>query len=245
MRHIVYIILIISLSGCAGMGANYDQPRDPYEKFNRSMYSFNQKLDSTIFNPISNFYKAITPEFVDRGLSNFFSNLNEIVVIVNDLLQFKITQAFSDIARFVVNSTVGLFGFMDVSTSLGLKKHREDFGQTLAKWGFGSGPYLVLPIFGPSTVRDAAGLGIDTLAVTPVTYIDTTAYRASVLALNFVDFKADLLSAERLLSEAALDEYEFTKSAYFNLRNNLINDRDMSSDGLDEELETIIVPESP
>ena len=227
LKVVVVLCLAMNLVACANLGSKGD-PRDPIEGFNRGVYSFNEKLDQSVVSRLAKFYQAITPDFVDQGISNFFSNINDIVVIINDVLQFKIGQAFSDLTRFVFNSTLGIGGLFDVSTNIGYTKHNEDFGQTLAKWGFGSGPYLVVPVLGPSTLRDIAGYAVASTMVSPLSYIDSTPQYMGVMALNYVDFKADLLSAERLMQEAAVDKYEFTKSAYLELRENLINDREDS-----------------
>ena len=227
LKVIAVLCLAMNLAACANLGSKGD-PRDPIEGFNRGMYTFNEKLDQAIINRLARFYQAITPDFVDQGISNFFSNINDIVVVINDILQFKIGQAISDITRFVFNSTFGLGGLIDVSTNIGFPKHNEDFGQTLARWGFGSGPYLVVPVLGPSTLRDAAGYAVASTVGSPLAYIDNTQQYMGVMTLNYVDFKADLLTAERLLGEAALDKYEFTKNAYFDRRDNLIHDRESS-----------------
>lgn len=231
-------LLVVCLNGCAHMDASSD-PRDPYEGFNRSVYHFNEVMDDKIFNPIGRAYKAVLPNLIDRGISNAFSNIADVAVIVNDILQLKIGQSVADIGRLVFNSTIGLLGFFDVSTRLDLPKHHEDFGQTLARWGFSAGPYLVIPLFGPATVRDAVGYGLDNSVLTPITYINDAAYQAGVLTLKYIDFKAGLLSANKLINEAALDKYEFTKNAYFNLRENLIHDRDGSLEEIDE---TVLTP---
>ena len=222
IRVFLLVSCVFSLGGCATTGSG--DPRDPFEGFNRGVYSFNQSVDKAIFDPIGKVYQAITPDFVDRGVTNFFSNLNDIAVVVNDLLQFKINQALSDATRFIFNSTIGIFGFFDVSSHMDLPKHDEDFGQTLATWGIGSGPYIVVPFFGPTTVRDATGFIVDRGVLNPVFYVDDDLLKASLLSLNYVDFKADLLSAKKLLGDAALDEYEFVKNAYFEKRQNQIND---------------------
>ena len=232
LKQCLCVLVFISVQGCATLGTG--DPRDPIENVNRSIFSFNEFMDEHLFDPVGNVYQTITPDFVDRGISNMFSNIKDISVIANDILQFKLGQAVSDIARFVFNSTIGLLGFFDVSTPMGLPKHYEDFGQTLAYWGLGSGPYLVLPFLGPSTVRDTAGYSVDTL-MNPVAYVGNDAHRAGIMALNYVDFKADLLSTGDLISEAALDEYEFTKNAYFEKRENLIHDREYSEPDFEEE----------
>jgi len=231
VRIMAVICLALNAGACARLGSKGD-PRDPFEGFNRSVYSFNAAMDKTIMNRISRFYQAITPDFVDQGVSNFFSNLNDVIVIINDVLQFKLGQAFSDLARLVFNSTIGIGGLIDVSTGMGYLKHNEDFGQTLATWGFGSGPYLVIPFLGPSTVRDGAGYLAATTYASPLAYINDTETYAGLLTLNYVDFKADVLSAQKLIGEAAIDEYEFTKNAYLQQRDNLINDRE--SGGLED-----------
>ena len=206
---------------CATTGGD---PRDPLEGFNRGVYSFNETMDDALFDPFAKVYQAITPEFLDRGITNIFSNLNDIAVVVNDLLQFKLQQALVDATRFIYNSTAGIGGFFDVSTPIGMPKNDEDFGQTLAHWGIGSGPYLMIPFFGPSTIRDAAGHAVDRGLLNPVFYIQDDALQAGLLSLNYLDFKADLVSARSLIAEAALDEYEFIKNAYFEKRASQISD---------------------
>ncbi len=229
---LVFVFTLLTLvSGCATTGAM--DSRDPFEGFNRGVFKFNQTMDDALFTPLGKFYQAITPGPVDKGVTNFFSNLGEIAVIANDLLQFKAGQAVSDAARFIFNSTIGLLGVIDVSTTMGLPKHDEDFGQTLAHWGVGSWPYLMVPLFGPTTFRDSTSLIIDKGVLNPVFYVDDTAAKSGLLTLNYIDFKADFLSADRLLEEAALDKYEFVKSAYFEKRANLINDGEVT--GLPQE----------
>jgi len=221
LRLFICVAVVIFTTGCATTGA-LDE-RDPLEGFNRGVYSFNQGMDKVIFDPLSKLYQVITPDFVDKGITNFFSNLGDIAVVANDILQFKISQAFSDTARFFFNSTLGILGFFDVSSTMGLDKHNEDFGQTLAHWGVGSGPYLVVPFFGSFTFRHATGAVTDTL-LNPVVYLESDELRAGLLTLNYVDVKSDFLIAKDLAADAALDEYEFIKNAYFTKRETLIND---------------------
>lgn len=228
LRMILVICLVANFAACASLGGRGD-PRDPFEGLNRSISSFNDTMDKTLFNRISRFYQTITPDFVDQGVTNFFSNINDVIVIVNDILQFKLGQAFSDITRLVFNSTLGLGGLMDVSTGMGFPKHDQDFGQTLAKWGFGSGPYVVIPFLGPSTVRDAVGYAVASTVVTPLAYINDTEVYAGLMSLNYVDFKADMLSAQRLIGDTAVDKYEFIKNAYLNMRDNQIHGRKQDS----------------
>ena len=216
------LLLALFLTGCATTGAT-DQ-RDPFEGFNRGVYKFNSAVDNAVIDPITGIYRAITPQFVDQGISNFFSNLNDISVVANDILQFKLDQALRDSARFVVNSTMGLLGFFDVAEKMNLPKNNEDFGQTLATWGVDSGPYLMVPFFGPTTLRDAARFPVDNLLLNPVTYLESDTLRAGLFGLNYVDIRSDLLTATEFVGEASLDEYEFIKNAYFERRETLIND---------------------
>lgn len=209
------------LSACATTGS-LDE-RDPWEGFNRGVYSFNETMDSFIFDPVSKVYDFITPDPIDNGVSNFFSNIGQLPAIANSILQFKFEQAANDSVRFFINSTFGLLGFFDILGS-DLPSSDEDFGQTLAHWGVGPGPYLVAPFFGPTTVRDATGFAVDGIALNPVSHIDNDLTRAGLLSLNFVDVKSDLLSAGDLIGEAAVDEYEFIKNAYFERRASQIND---------------------
>ncbi len=215
--------LLLSLGGCAQLPGPPDE-RDPFESYNRSMYAFNDTLDRMLLRPAAEVYNEYTPSPVKTGLGNFFSNLDDVRVLLNDILQFKFAQAASDFSRLAWNSTVGLFGLLDVATSLELPKHDEDFGQTLAVWGVGDGPYLVLPFFGPSTVRDTAGLAGD-LGADPLWHVtdDETIYWGAV-ALRALNQRANLLSASRVLDQAAIDPYVFVRDAYLQHRRNLIYD---------------------
>lgn len=221
-RVISVALCMLFLSACATTNA-LDE-RDPWEGFNRGVYSFNESMDRVLFNPVGRVYNAITPEFIDTSVSNFFSNLGQLSVIANDILQLKFDQTVNDTVRLFLNSTVGLLGFLDVSSSAGLHSSDEDFGQTLAHWGVSPGPYLVVPFFGPSTVRDVTGYVVDRGVFSPIFYLEDDLTRAGLLTLEFVDFKSDLLSTDDLIAEAALDEYEFIKNAYFEKRASQISD---------------------
>ena len=222
---IIKIILLgfsmLLISACATTGGLDD--RDPWEGFNRGVYSFNETMDDFIFNPVAKVYDFITPDVVDDGVSNFFSNIAQIPVIANDLLQFKFDQAANDTVRLFLNSTLGLFGFFDIAGEGNLHSSKEDFGQTLGHWGIGPGPYLVVPFFGPATVRDATGFAVDRSLLSPIAHIDDDLTRAGLLTLNYVDFKSDILSTTDLIGDAALDEYDFIKNAYFEKRSSQIN----------------------
>ncbi|MGE0081345.1 MAG: VacJ family lipoprotein [Thiohalomonadaceae bacterium] len=211
------------LSGCATLNAPPEE-HDPYEQFNRSVYRFNDALDRNLLKPVAEVYDNVVPDFVSTGVSNFFSNLDDVLVLINDVLQAKPQQALSDFSRIVWNTTVGLFGLIDVATPMDLPKHNEDFGQTLGYWGVSPGPYLVLPFLGPSTVRDGSGTAlswyVDPLAEASPDY---TTYWSAV-AVNAVDTRADLLGTTGLIEQAALDPYVFTREAYLQHRRNLVFD---------------------
>lgn len=200
---------------------------DPWEGFNRKMFSFNDTLDSYVFKPLAKGYKAVTPDPVERGISSAFSNLKEVSNIANDLLQGKLSQAGNDTGRLLVNSTLGVVGIFDVAEHMGLpKSDGEDFGQTLATWGVGSGPYVVLPFLGPSTVRDLGGMPVNTFT-DPVGYVDHVPTRNSLWGTGLVELRASLLEAESLISG---DKYAFMRDAYLQRRNYLAKDGDVEDD---------------
>lgn len=207
-----------ALTGCAG--AN---PKDPLEGFNRAMFSFNETVDKAAFKPIAQGYEAAVPLPGRTGVSNFFGNLGDLWIGVNNLVQGKPAQAASDLGRVLVNSTLGIAGLFDVATELGLEKHDEDFGQTLGRWGVGGGPYFVWPIIGPRTARDTLGFGVDVLA-DPVGHLSDVSARNSAFGVRFVDTRAALLPAEKAIEEASLDKYAYVRDAYLQRRRSLIHD---------------------
>lgn len=213
----LFLFLTLLLGGCATVDEAYRDPRDPYESFNRTMYNFNESLDKAILKPLAKGYKAIMPVPVDNGITNFFSNIDDVVSAVNNLLQFKLTRAASDVSRILVNTTIGLLGFIDVASNLNMPKYGEDFGQTLGAWGIDPGPYIVLPFFGPSNGRDTIGLVVDWYT-DPVAYLEPESHRWMVRGLRLIDRRADLLGASRVLEQAALDPYEFSRDAYLQKR---------------------------
>ena len=221
-RFTLAALVAVSVVGCSSTGGERDE-RDPFEGFNRAMYSFNDGLDRAIIKPVAEGYRAVTPEPVDRGVTNFFSNLRDVNSAANNALQFKLGRASSDIFRFVINSTVGVFGFIDVASHLHLEKYDEDFGQTLGYWGVGPGPYLVLPVFGPRNIRDTVGLVVD-WRMDPVAYVEPDEWRYGLYILRAIDMRADLLGASSVLEEAALDEYTFVRDAYLQKRRNDVHD---------------------
>lgn len=233
LRLLLSVLLFsLVLQGCATVEGPTD-PEDPFESFNRAMYTFNDTLDKAILKPVAQGYNAALPNPVNKGVSNFFSNIDDIVVIFNDLLQLKIEQAVSDTARVFFNTTIGLLGFVDVASGMDLPKHDEDLGQTFGYWGISTGPYLVLPFLGPSDIRDTVGL-IGDAYVDPLNDITPDDTRTGLLLLEGVDTRAGLLSASKVLKEAALDEYLFVRDAYLQRRQNLVYDGDPPKPSFDD-----------
>ena len=205
-------------SGCAT-----NNPKDPLEGYNRAMFSFNETVDNVALKPVATVYREATPSFVQTGVGNFFGNIGDVWIAGNNLMQGKLEEGMSDVARVILNSSFGLLGVLDIASEAGLPKHNEDFGQTLGKWGVASGPYVVLPILGPSTVRDTVALPADF-------YADPWGYKMPVdvrnigYGLRIVDRRAASLDIGKLVEEAALDKYEFVRDAYLQRRENLVND---------------------
>ena len=193
---------------------------DPWQGFNRSVFAFNEVLDGYLLKPAAQGYQFVTPDIVETGVGNFFGNLADVGSIVNNLLQFKGEAAVQDFSRVIFNSTVGLGGIIDVATPMGLPEHKEDFGQTLGHWGVESGPYLVLPLLGPSNVRDGISKIPDSM-VDPVGEVNPIRTRNQLYALRIVDARADLLAAEQLLTG---DRYTAIRDAYMQRREFLVND---------------------
>lgn len=222
LKKIILIFNLILLSACASVPHGPTEG-DPLESYNRAMFSFNDGLDEYILKPVAEGYDAVMPGPVKTGVSNFFSNIGDIFVITNDILQFKFIQAVENSGRFAVNSTVGLFGLIDVATPIGLPKHNEDFGQTLATWGVGSGPYIVLPVFGSRTLRSAGGFLVEN-RYDPIYDIEKEDNRYATIALRAIDARYKLLAASRVAEQAALDKYSFMRDAYLQHRKNLVYD---------------------
>jgi phospholipid-binding lipoprotein MlaA len=209
------------LAGCAtGPNAN---PKDPLEPMNRSISKFNEALDDNVLKPAAKGYRDITPQPVQTGVHNVFNNLSDIWSTVNNGLQLKGRDTAESLMRSVVNTVFGIYGIFDVATEIGLERHPEDFGQTLGVWGVPNGPYVVLPLFGPSTLRDTAGMPVDT-SVDYVRNLDHIATRNSAMAVRIIDKRAGLLDAGNMLNEAAIDKYTFTRDAYLQYRRNQVYD---------------------
>ena len=219
LRVATIAVAVSLLAGCA----TGKDPRDPFEGFNRGVYRFNDELDKALLKPTAEAYRAVLPQFIRSSVSNFFSNINDVVVALNNLLQGKFTTAYSDLGRVAINSTVGVLGLFDVASEAGIEKHNEDFGQTLGYWGVGDGPFVMLPFFGPSTGRDTVGKVVDYVS-DPVTYVDPTRRSNQLRGSRVVSGRAELLDASTVLQTAALDPYEFVRDAYLQRRRSLIYD---------------------
>ena len=238
-KYLTFLILIALLSsGCATSPDVVPDSRDPWQGFNRKVYSFNDALDQAFLVPAAASYRAVTPDIAEKGVHNFFSNLGDIGVAFNNTLQFKFLDAASDLGRIVVNSTIGLLGFMDVASRMGLEKHDEDFGQTLGYWGMGTGPYLMLPFFGPSNLRDGPGKVVDSFIYPPNWADIKTSERNGLFAMNLVNTRAELMVTEEKAKELSRDRYVFIRDAYLDNREFKVNDGQISTDDeLYDELE--------
>ena len=216
------LLLAGALAGCATSGGN---PKDPLEPFNRAMFGFNDAIDGAVMKPVAKGYRAVLPGFVRTGVSNFFSNVEDVWIFVNDLLQGKFKRGVDDLGRVLFNTTFGVAGVFDFASEVGIRKNNEDFGQTLGSWGIGSGPYLVLPFLGPSTVRDGFAFLVDTQADL-VWRIGDVPVRNSAVGVRFVGRRAELLDATSVIEEAALDKYAFVREAWLQRRRSLVYDGD-------------------
>ena len=219
-------LLVAAALLCAGCAANpgaTGEVRDPLEGFNRAMYRFNDGFDNAIGKPVATAYRNAVPSPIRTGVRNFFANIDDLWIGINNLLQGKVGQAASDWLRFGVNSIIGIFGLIDVASEIGLEKHNEDFGQTFGRWGVGEGAYIVWPMIGSSTARDTVGGFID-YKVDPVWKHKPVRVRNPLLLARATSVRAGLLDASRLLEEAALDKYVFQRDAYLQRRRSLVRD---------------------
>ncbi len=222
LKRLSMVVLAVAITGCA----TARNPQDPFEGYNRAMFSFNDGVDRIAIKPVATVYRDVLPQFVQTGVGNFFGNLGDVWTAVNNLLQGKVEDGLNDFMRVAVNSTLGFGGLLDIGSEAGLQKHREDFGQTLGRWGVASGPYVVLPLFGSSTLRDTAATPLD-IAGDPWTYKDPANVRNMGTALRLVDLRASVLDASSLIEDAALDRYEFVRDAYLQRRQSRIYDGDV------------------
>ena len=225
LKRLLALSLVAMMFGCASIPAGVPpSPDDPWESFNRSVFEFNEGLDKYVLKPVVSGYRFVLPEFIREGVYNFFSNYNDIYTALNNLLQGKPDYAFNDLMRVVVNTTMGLGGLIDLATPGGLEKHKEDFGQTFGVWGVPSGPYVVLPFFGPSSVRDTFGTVADLETDYLFKYIPDVGLRNSLTGLRVVNARNTYYEAGDLLDGAAIDKYSFLRDAYIQRRKYQINE---------------------
>ncbi|WP_051236719.1 MlaA family lipoprotein [Ottowia thiooxydans] len=220
------VMLAMALVGCAS-APNAD-PRDPWEPYNRSMTTFNDAVDDAVLKPVATAYKEVLPRPVRTGVGNFFGNLSDVWSFVNNVLQAKPEGSLHSLWRVVINTSIGIGGVFDPASEMRLERHREDFGQTLGRWGVPSGPYVVLPILGPSTLRDSVALPVDSYGQ-PLRHADNVRLRNSLSALGIVDVRARLLELGNILDAAALDPYTFKRDVYLQKRQSDISDGNSSA----------------
>lgn len=237
MRRAAHALLLAGAVLAAGCGTIAPRPGDPgidpWEGWNRKVYAFNEALDETVVKPVAIRYSEILPSFVRTGIGNVFANVGDGWSAINNLLQGKPTPAIQDVVRFSTNTFLGFGGLLDIAGEAGIPRHHEDFGQTLATWGVGAGPYLVLPLFGPSTVRDGAALPMD-LYFSPALLVDHWPQRLAIGSLNVVDTRARLLGTTRLLEDVALDRYVFVRDAWLQRRRSLVLGGDADAEQEDD-----------
>ena len=217
------INLLLAIAVVTGGCATGPNGHDPLEPMNRKIYSFNESLDGIIVKPVTKAYGAFVPSLVSTGVRNFFTNLGVLNTTVNDLLQLKLRNVPIDVARFTTNLILGVGGIFDVATEIGIPYHEEDFGQTIGYWGVGSGPYLVLPLFGPSTLRDGLGKPVDYF-IDPISHIDHESTRWKVTGLKVIAARENLLAVENMMNDSAIDKYSFIRDAWLQRREYQIRD---------------------
>lgn len=220
-RWMMAAFLLATVSACSTIPGGH--PADPFETVNRGTYAFNDAVDRVVLKPVATAYQQVTPRPVRNGVRNFFSNLDDLWSAANNMLQLKGAAAGDNLARFGINTFLGLGGIFDLASDLGIERHPEDFGQTLGHWGMGPGPYVVLPLLGSSTLRDTAALPVD-YKFDPLSDIDNAGFRTTLDVLNLVDLRARLLRAGELIDGAALDTYSFTRDVYLQRRRSLVYD---------------------
>jgi len=227
--HVRGLMAAVGVSLLLGGCATTNNPRDPFEKFNRAMFTFNDAVDRNALKPVATAYKNVTPSFLQTGVNNFFGNLSDLWSAANNFAQLKGRDGMNDFTRFAVNSTLGLAGVLDIASPAGLNKHNEDLGQTLGYWGVPAGPYLMLPILGPSTIRDTVALPGDWWG-DAWTHVNDIPWRNSGIVLRAVDQRASVLEASNLLEDAALDRYEFIRDGYLQRRESKVLDTDKAQE---------------
>lgn len=223
---------LLGLGGCASTKTLITDARggpgarlDPWESWNRKVFAFNEGLDKNVLKPVATAYAKVVPELVRRGVDNFFSNAADAWSAINNVLQGKPEPAFTDMVRFTTNTVFGIFGILDIASEFGLEHRYEDFGQTLGRWGFGAGAYVVWPLIGPSTVRDSIALPLDR-AASPAVYLNDGRWQFGVVGLQIINTRAKLLGASQVIDDIALDKYTFLRDAYLQRRRSLVFDGD-------------------
>lgn len=226
IKQLCVFLILFGLGACSSTGAKngeFEELKDPWENWNRKVTTFNLGFDYFTLRPLAKAYHFVTPNMVDKGITSFFHNLGEVPTGINAILQGKPQTLSNALLRFLVNSTIGLFGFFDVAEKLGLQRQPEDFGQTLAVWGVPAGNYMVLPILGPITPRGVGGLTVDSFT-NPQNYLDNKDLRYGLWVLRAVDARSDMLEMEPVIKDSE-DVYLFMRTAYWQHRQNLIHDR--------------------
>jgi phospholipid-binding lipoprotein MlaA len=237
------LLAVVALSACSTLGAKSEgQKLDPWEGWNRKVFSFNEGLDTTVLKPAATAYSKFVPQLVRQGIGNFFGNAADAWSFVNNILQGRVEAGGKDLIRFGTNTVFGLGGVIDVASEMGLYHQYEDFGQTLGRWGVGAGAYIVWPLLGPSTVRESFALPFDR-AVSPALVINNGAWQFGLAGLQIINTRADLLGASRVLDDIALDKYTFVRDAYLQRRRSLISDGD--EPGLPDESKPEAAPPTP
>jgi phospholipid-binding lipoprotein MlaA len=221
MLRVMLALAALALGGCASLGG--EDSRDPFEGWNRGVYRVNDKLDQYVARPVATGYRKVVPGEIRDRVRNFFGNIGDVFIGVNNFLQGKFEDGFNDWVRVGFNTSFGLLGIHDIATDMGYEKHDEDFGQTFGRWGAGPGPYLVLPVLGSSDVRDGIGSGIG-MYTDPLGEVRGYHAQYSLWGLRLVQTRADLLDASRILEQAALDRYVFQRDAYLQRRRSLVYD---------------------
>ena len=230
------------LTGCATVAR--PDPNDPLESYNRSMTRFNDQVDAMVLKPVATAYREVTPAPVRTGVSNFFANIGDVWSFVNNVLQLRAEAAGSSFMRVNVNTVFGLGGLLDVASELGIERYKQDFGLTLGRWGVGTGPYLVLPILGPSTLRDTLALPVD-MKGNVVSHVDQVSARNSLYALRAVDVRANLLRAGSVLDSAALDKYSFTRDVFLQVRGSQVDAAQRGNGQVDVDSNDGVLPKEP
>ena len=231
-RAIAAAFAVTVLGGLGGCATTANNPKDPYEGFNRAMFAMNEGLD-VVIKPVAKGYDTVAPAPVKTGVGNFFGNLQDIWTAFNNFLQGKGGDGLSDVGRVLVNTTLGIGGVFDVASEMGLEKHVEDFGQTLGRWGVANGPYLYWPLIGPRTTRDTFGFAVDSYA-DPVWKVSDVSTRNTLVGVRFVDVRASLLPSDKVVEEAAFDKYVYIRDAYLQNRRSEIYDGDVPIADADE-----------